>query len=73
MLMLPSDPDFYSILHSTPPPGWRDTVNSDFRGIFAVKENTLALTPLSHSEYLEYMHGGEYDELEWLDECDTSY
>lgn len=71
--MTPNDPDFYSILHTAPPPGWRDRVNSDFRGVFAVRSDSLCLSPLSEQEMIEYCNDGEYEELEWLDDSDTGY
>ena len=71
MLLLPNDPGFYEILHSTPPPGWRSAVNSDFKGCLAVREGSLLLTPLTPEEEIDYLYGGEYDELEWLEDADT--
>ena len=68
MLLYPGDPGFYEILHSAPPPGWANTVNSDFSGCMAVRENSLLLTPLTPEEEKEYLYGGEYDALEWLED-----
>lgn len=68
MLLLPGDPEFYEILHSTPPPGWVKSVDSDFSGCLAVREGSLLLTPLTPQEEEEYLYGGEYDELDWLED-----
>ena len=69
MIMLPSHPDFYSILHSSPPPGWQNQINSDFHGCFAVREDSLMLMPLTPKEEWEYLNGGEYDSLEYLEDA----
>lgn len=71
LIITPEDPEFYDILHSAPPPGWRQSVDSSFGGAFGVRENSLLLQPLSPTELDDYLYGGEYDELEWLDGCDT--
>mgnify|MGYP003608320001 CR=1 FL=1 len=70
MLILPDHPDFYSILHSSPPPGWRDTVTSEFGGCLAVRADSLLLAPLTPEEEAEYLFGGEYDELAYLEDAD---
>lgn len=66
-LIYPNHPDFYQILHSKPPPGWREKVGNNFSGAFAVRNDSLLIQPLSQSELDDYLYGGEYDELEWLD------
>lgn len=72
MLILPDHPDFYKILHSTPPPGWRDSIDSDFRGCIAVRSDTLMLQALNPMEEAEYILGGEFEELEYLDNADIN-
>lgn len=71
MIITPDHPDFYQILHSAPPPGWRDSVDSGFGGCLAVRANSLLLMPLSPEEETEYLLGGEYDELAYLDDGDS--
>jgi hypothetical protein len=71
-LLLPGDPGFYETLHGSLPPGWRNGVDSDFGGYFAVKADSLLLEPLSPEEVADYMEGGEYDELEWLEDADPT-
>ena len=61
MIITPEHPDFYPILHSAPPPGWRSSVDSDFKGCFAVRADSLALEPLTLAQEQEYLNGGEYD------------
>lgn len=70
-LIYPNHPDFYSILHSQFPPGWRSSVDSEFTGAFAVKYDSLLIQPLTQSELNDYLWGGEYDELEWLNNADS--
>lgn len=70
-LIYPNHPDFYQILHSCPPPGWRENLEGNFSGAFAVRNDSLLIQPLSESELQEYLYGGEYDELEWLDNADS--
>ncbi len=69
-LIYPDHPDFYPILHSRLPPGWRENLKTDFSGVFAVRSDSLLLQPLSKSEAEEYVCGGEYDELDWLEDAD---
>lgn len=73
LIITPDHPDFYPTLHYAPPPGWREQVDSDFKGAFAVRSDSLLLQPMNPKEIEEYLNDGEYDELEWLDECDSSY
>ena len=70
-LIYPNHPDFYQILHSQLPPGWRSAVDSEFTGAFAVRHDSLLIQPLTQSELDDYLWGGEYDELEWLDDADS--
>lgn len=72
MILTPNDPEFYKILHSTPPPGWRNGIKGDFRGCFAVRADSLLLQPLSEAEAREYIYGGEFDELAYLDDADSN-
>lgn len=67
-IITPEHPDFYPILHSATPPGWQDSVDSDYQGCMAVRSNSLLLQPLTELEAREYLMGGEYDELEWLED-----
>jgi hypothetical protein len=67
-LIYPDHPDFYPILHSALPPGWRERVDSDFWGTFAVREDSLLLEPMSDYQVAEYLSDGEYDRLEWLED-----
>lgn len=69
-IITPDHPDFYSILHGAAPPGWKNSVDSDYGGCMAVRSDSLLLQPLTQQEAWEYWHGGEYDELEWLEEDD---
>ena len=71
LIITPEHPDFYPILHSAPPPGWREQINSNFSGCFAVRSNSLLSQPMTQDEINEYLEDGEYDELEWLDEPDS--
>jgi hypothetical protein len=72
-LLLPGDAGFWSTLHGSLPPGWRDSVDSDFNGYFGVRADSLLLEPLSPGEVDDYLAGGEYDELEYLDNADSNY
>ena len=71
MIITPDHPEFYEILHSTPPPGWRNSIDSSYKGCMAVREGSLLLQPLSPEEAREYIYGGEFEELAWLDDCDA--
>jgi hypothetical protein len=69
LIMLPDHPNFGAILHSKLPPGWQNSIDSDFSGTFCVRADTGLLEPLSADKLDEYLDGGEYDELE-LDDDD---
>lgn len=69
LIYTPDHPEFYEILHSAPPPGWKNVINSDFSGCFAVRSDSLLLCPLSPEEEEEYLEGGEYDELAYLEDA----
>ncbi len=64
MILTPDHPDFYQILHSSPPPGWQEKVDSDWGGCFAVRQGSLLLEPLSPTAEKDYLWGGEYDSLD---------
>lgn len=68
LIMTPEHPDFGAILHSKLPPGWQDSLNSDFSGTFAVRAETGLLQPLSGEALEEYLWCGEYDELDLDDD-----
>ena len=70
-LIYPNHPDFYQILHSQLPPGWRSSVDSEFTGAFAVRHDSLLIQALTQYELEDYLWGGEYDELDWLDDADS--
>lgn len=71
-LIYPDHPDFYPILHSNLPPGWRENLGSNFSGAFGVRADSLLIQPLTQSELNDYVWGGEYDELEWLEDADPN-
>lgn len=70
LIITPDHPEFYPTLHSTLPPGWRSQVDSDYGGCMAARSGSLLLTPLTEAEATEYIYGGEFDELEWLEHDD---
>jgi hypothetical protein len=63
LILTPEHPDFYPILHSCPPPGWRSKINSDFKGCFAVRAGSNLLEPLLPEQEREYLETGEYDHV----------
>lgn len=63
MIMLPSHPDFYHILHTAKPPGWQNYNRVDGEVAFVVDAETKILRPASRNEFFEYALGGEYDEV----------
>lgn len=68
--MTPDSPFFDEILQSTPPPGWRKQIDSDHSGVFVCNGVTGIMRPATHDELIEYVEGGEYDEiLEGEEEC----
>ena len=71
LIMTPDWPWFNEILQETPPPGWRQSVDSDFSRAFIVDSATGIMRPATDAELDEYIEGGEYDEMvsgqeEWL-------
>lgn len=63
LIMTPENPMFDWILNTSPPPGWRNQITSDFQGFFAVDAETGIMRPLMNAhEYVEYCEGGELDE-----------
>jgi hypothetical protein len=62
LIMTPFDPGFYDILHSSLPP------TSEGRNCYVARANSEILEAVSYEEAWEYAWGGEYDELDELDE-----
>ena len=62
LIMTPSNPQFDWILNTSPPPGWKNSVNSDFQGFFIVRADTGLMEPAWGAELDEYIEGGELDE-----------
>lgn len=70
-LIYPGDPSFYQILHSTPPPNWRETANRDQNYVYLCPDPfTGILTPATEKEAEEYCLGGAYDEWDEIYESD---
>jgi hypothetical protein len=63
LIMTPEEPFFWEILQTTPPPGWKQQVDSDHSGIFVCDAVTGIMRPATHDELDEYVEGGEYDEV----------
>ena len=63
LIMTPADPMFDWILNTSPPPGWKKQVDSDFQGFFVVRADTGIMEPaLTPQAYNDYCFGGELDE-----------
>jgi hypothetical protein len=63
LIMTPDMPFFYDILQSTPPPGWQNQIDSDHSGVFVCDAVTGIMRTATHTELIEYVEGGEYDEI----------
>ena len=61
-LLYPGDADFWSILHSSPPPNWRNTIRGNIA--YFAPDNNGILQPIN-AEDLE-----EYDDESQLEEDD---
>jgi hypothetical protein len=63
LIMTPDCPMFDWILNTSPPPSWKNTVNSDFEGFFIVRADTGIMEAAWGSELEEYIEGGELDSI----------
>jgi len=63
LIMTPQHEMFNFILNTSPPPGWRETVDSDFEGFLIARAETGLLEVASPAQVTEYLEGGEYGEL----------
>lgn len=62
-IVIPGDPEFYETLYSYDPPTIEDhSINGDYL-MYGVCSETGLLKPLDDKEYLDYVYGGEYDEV----------
>lgn len=68
LIMTPNDPFFGEVLHSSYPPGWKGSVDSDFSQTFVCDASTGLLRPANYQDLEEYVLGGEYDEVVGEDE-----
>jgi hypothetical protein len=63
LILLPTDPGFADIL-SLPPPGWRDKATGDGDSFIARSNQGGILDLVSWDEAMDYVWGGELEELE---------
>jgi hypothetical protein len=62
LIMTPESPMFDWILNTSPPPGWKNSVTSDFQGFFIVRADTGLMEPAWGTALDDYIEGGELDE-----------
>lgn len=71
-LILPGHPLFLPTLQTALPPGWRDVSTST--PIFVVSaDGSQMLKQVNEAEMNEYIHGGEYEEVEGAETIDFDY
>lgn len=65
-ILLPGHPLFDVSLSQTLPPGWREEGLRKFGNVaqFVRRVDSPLLQPVSDAELNEYLHGGEWDEVE---------
>ena len=63
MIMLPSDPGYFDILHGFIPP-WELAAHHDGDHAMVVDSGTGLLRSANFGEIEEYVYGGELDEVE---------
>lgn len=68
LIMTPESPFFYEILQTSTPPGWRESVCSEFSQTFVCDSQTGIMRPSTEQELWDYAEGGEYDEIASQDE-----
>lgn len=70
-LILPGDPEFDLTL-ATPPPDWKIKAQKSGEGVnFVLDYETGLFRSATQKELMEYLWGGEYDEL--MPESDDEY
>lgn len=67
-LILPGDPAFIETLAFTPPPGWQERVDGDFRNQWVFRHNSMLMEPATPEE-IAYMDWS--GELEVDDDSDV--
>ena len=67
-ILTPDDQEFWEILSTARPPGWRGQVTSDFTGHMACRVGSWLPEPLEGRELEEFMLGGEMEEPDDADD-----
>lgn len=62
LIMTPDHEMFDWILNTSPPPGWKNSITSDFEGFFIVRADTGIMEPAWGATLDDYCQGGELDE-----------
>lgn len=59
-LLYPGDADFWSILHSSPPPNWRNTIRGNIA--YFAPDNNGILQPINAEDLEQYEDESELEE-----------
>lgn len=62
-LILPGNPLYDLTLDTAIRPDWRSHRNVSTGGIYMIKSNDGLMRPATNEELIEYLYGGEYDEV----------
>ncbi|CCI18528.1 hypothetical protein MICAF_40011 [Microcystis aeruginosa PCC 9807] len=67
VIITPNHPDFWSILHSSPPPNWRDDIRGNIA--YIAPDNNGILQPVNAEDLEQYDDESELEENDfglWL-------
>ena len=67
VIITPNHPDFWTILHSSPPPNWRDSIRGDIA--YIAPDNNGILQPVNAEDLEQYDDESELEEYDfglWL-------